>query len=379
MSLAASPDHAADVLIIGGGPAGSACAISLRRRGVKRVILVDRSARAPFVVGESAAPNIGAQLVQLGLTENLERLGHIPYAGNISSWGGPEPLVDHFARRGLGHGFHLDRAAFDAWLRASAESAGAHLLSPAELLGVEPLDRGWLVRIRNEGTTVTIAAAVVVDATGRKAALVGRLGVRRKQLDRLVALAMLAQPKPGMFPKGFSLIEPVADGWWYAAELPSGRVILTLMTDADLVHAGNLRDPRMYQQALAGTSHVGAVVELLEERFVVGSFSAASQYAEQAIGPGWLAVGDAQLALDPLTSSGITGALDDAMAAAETIAVWFGSTNGAEAIEAARVYARRPAATLQRYLVERRAWYEQERRWSERSFWKRRRSLGEAV
>lgn len=374
MSHGALPSLAADVLILGGGPAGSATALALLRRGIERVIVCDRPSRSPFAIGESASPGVGKALIRLGLSDDLASLGHLPYHANISLWGGPEPAIDDFLRRAEGHGFHLDRAAFDAWLRASAAQAGATLLSPAELVGIERLERGFRVELRHEGEPCIATAAIVVDATGRKAAVLRRLGVRRRQLDRLVALAVLAEPHPGadLSLRGTSLIEPFADGWWYAAGLPSGRVILTLMTDSDLGREGNLRDPDSYARALEATTIVQRAAALPREGFAVASFSAASQFAENAIGPGFLAVGDALCAFDPLTSSGISGALDDALAAAETIAAWLRAKSGAEAMQAARVYAQRMAATLGRYVEERRLWYARERRWQERVFWRRR-------
>lgn len=368
--------HAVDVVILGGGPAGSATAIALRRHGIRHVLLVDRPARAPFAIGESVSPNICSLLARLGLTEDLGELGHLAYHGNLSLWGGAEAVVDDFLHRGRGHGWHLDRASFDEWLRVSAVSAGAELMRPAELVAVERTGAHWTVQLRCGDASVAVATGIVVDATGRKGALIRRLGVRRRQLDRLVALATLADPRRGPDPrpslKGLSWIEPVAEGWWYAAGLPSGRVILTLMTDSDLAQTRSLRDPQTYRRALAATSEVGGAVELSGEGFVVESFSAATQLAQRAVGPGWLAVGDALFAFDPLTSSGISGAISDALAAADTIVGWIGSTGAEEAIEAARQYARHADATLRRYLRERQVWYSRERRWADHPFWLRR-------
>ncbi|WP_247892025.1 FAD-dependent oxidoreductase [Azospirillum argentinense] len=84
---------AADVLIVGAGPAGSATALALRAAGVPRVVLVDRAAhgspeRAALRVGESATPNVGPLLARLGLPDDLGRLGHRPYHGNLSLWSG---------------------------------------------------------------------------------------------------------------------------------------------------------------------------------------------------------------------------------------------------------------------------------------------------
>ncbi len=366
----------ADVLVLGAGPAGSATALGLVRRGVPRVLLVDRPPRAPFAIGESAAPSVAPALAALGLPADLARLGHAPCHGNLSLWGGPEPVVEDFLRRGVGHGYHLDRAAFDAWLRAAAVAGGAALVSPAELEGVERAPRGFHVTLRHAGRTLSARATVLVDATGRKAALARRLGARRRHLDRMVALAVQVAPSPGGGSlDGLSLVESVAEGWWYAAGLPSGQVMLALMTDDDLAREGDLRTPAAYRRALEATARVrGAVALPGDDGLVIASFSAASQYVDRALGAGWLSVGDALLGLDPLTSSGIAGALDDARAAVDTIVGWRCAPDGAAAALVARRYAARAEATLRRFLAERHAVYGRERRWADQPFWARRRA-----
>lgn len=366
-----------DVLVVGAGPAGSATAIALRRRGVPSVLVLDKPARAPFAIGESAAPGVGPLLARLGLPDRLEPLGHLPYHGNVSLWGGPEPVVDDFLRRGTGSGWHLDRAAFDAWLRDAAVQAGAELWRPAELGSVERSGRRFRVEVWQDGRARLVEASLLVDASGRKATLARRMGARVRRLDRLIAVASLFDPASDKRIAGFSLgslsmVEPFADGWWYAAALPSGRVIVTAMTDDDLARTTKLRDPATYWEAIQATSLLRGAARPPAGEWSTAMISAASQYVDRALGLGWIAVGDSLIAFDPLTSSGIAGALDDAHAAADTVMAWFGARDGSEAAEAARVYVRRAESTLRRYVNERRALYGSEKRWADRPFWQRR-------
>ncbi|AWJ86496.1 hypothetical protein TSH58p_23725 (plasmid) [Azospirillum sp. TSH58] len=375
---------AADVLIVGAGPAGSATALALRAAGVPRVVLVDRAAhgspeRAALRVGESATPNVGPLLARLGLPDDLGRLGHRPYHGNLSLWSGDGETADDFLRRASGHGWHLDRARFDRWMREAAVERGARLLAPATLAGVERRpEGGWTVGLRDADGRRSVTARVVVDAGGRRAPLATALGARRRRLDRLIALAIEAAPAAGPAGGGFhgrSFVEAAEIGWWYAAVLPGGRAIVTLMTDDDIARAGGLAGADAFRSAWAATARLRDLVPPPEDGPGAGTapavFSAASQHVDRAVGAGWIAVGDALIGFDPLTSSGIAGALDDALAAADTILRWF-SGDGTAARDAAIGYARRAEDTLRRYLAERTRHYTAGGRWPDAPFWSRR-------
>ncbi len=355
-----SPDLAVDVLILGAGPAGAAVSLGLLAAGVQRVLLADKPIARPFAVGESATPDVPVLLAKLGLERDLGRLGHRPYHGNLSLWGGA-PVMDHFLFRGRGHGWHLDRAAFDAWLQSEAVARGVRLVCPASLSAIAPEPDGWLVRLTNLGT---VFARVVVDATGRRAALATRLGAHRRRLDSLVALAARAAPAEGF--TGLSLVEPFADGWWYAAPLPDGQAVVTLMTDRDIARERGFQNPATYLRAWQSSEALAVHVPPVEPS-MIAVFAAHTAFLDQAAGSRWIAVGDALIAFDPLTSSGIAGALDDALAAVPVIQAQLAGQVGP-----ARAYARRAESTLRRYLAERQQRYAAEPRWHERAFWARR-------
>ena len=360
-----------DVVILGGGPAGAALALALRRAGVARVALLHRRAGGAFCIGESVAPGIAPLLRRLGLPDDLERCGHSPYHGNRSLWGGVT-AVDDFLHRGLGHGWHLDRAKFDAWLRDAAAASGARLITPARLEAITRGRNGWHLSIRQNGRTIDHSATIMVDASGRRAALGAFLGVTRRRCDMLVAIAtVVPDAAPGL--GTLSLIEAVPEGWWYAAALPSGAALVSLMTDHDLARSGGgLRCPEAFSAAWAATHELARRVPPTKMAGNISIFPAHTQFVEHAAGPGWLSIGDALLALDPLTSSGITGAMEDACAAAETICSWLGSTRAGDRSVAAAAHARRATHTLRRYMAERHRLYAAECRWADRPFWQRR-------
>lgn len=358
------------MLIVGGGPAGAALAIALRRAGVDGVTLLDRPPGGTFRIGESVAPGIAPLLRGLGLPDDLAALGHVPYHGNRSRWG-DVLAVDDFLHRGMGHGWHLDRAAFDAWLRDAAVAAGARLATPARVDAVARRHDGWTLRIRLGDRAVAHTATIIVDASGRRAAMAARLGVARQRQDALVALATIV-PGAGQGLGALSLIEAAPDGWWYAAALPDGAAMVSLMTDHDIARTSGLRDPGIFRAAWAATRDLAHAVPPPATAGRVSIFPAHTQVSLSAAGPGWLSIGDALLALDPLSAAGITGAMEDSCAAADTIRTWLGSPHASARAAAASAHAQRATHTLRRYLAERHRLYAAERRWADRPFWRRR-------
>ncbi len=364
---------AIDVLILGAGPAGAALALALKRAGVASVLLIDRPAGWPFRMGESAAPGLNSLLRRLGLDDRLEDRGHRPCHGNLNLWGGPTPVLEEFASRADGPGWALDRAAFDAWLRAEAVARGAALVSHARLAGVVRYGEGWRANIRTRERNLEVRSRWIVDASGRPAAFARRSGARLHRFDRLVALAARAEPTESRGFDGFSVVEAVEIGWWYAARLPGGKSAVALMTDMDLAREADLHSPDGFRRAWASTTEIGRFASPPDQAVQPVLFAAGTQFIDRAIGPGWLALGDALIALDPLSASGVTGALEDAIAAADAIVRLLGlESRGGEARDLRSAYCARANATLTRYLVGRRSIYRREKRWENGRFWQRR-------
>jgi flavin-dependent dehydrogenase len=383
-----------DVLILGAGPAGAALAIALCRAGVEKPLLVDRAnfdrrgfdcasrQQVSFRIGESAAPGIGGLLRRLGLDDDLARRGHLPCLGTMSRWGGEAPVLKDFMIGGEGPGWHLDRSRFDAWLRAEAISAGALLRAPARLVALERRGDRWRVEIRAGEAVLALEPRWIVDATGRPAAFARRVGARLMRIDRLIAIAATTDAPGSGDPDeagftGFSRIEATAEGWWYAARLPDGRRLAMLMTDADLARAGGLTSTAGFRAAWAAAG-IARFAPPPRRAVPPAVLDAGSRFIDRAAAPGWLALGDALIALDPLTSAGLTGALEDASAAAAALArllMLAGGDRPGEARDIRAAYAARADGTLRRYLAERADLHGREGRWPESRFWQRRRPL----
>ncbi len=214
-----------------------------------------------------------------------------------------------------------------------------------------------------------LAARFLVDASGRGAALAHCLGARRRVLDRLIAIWCLF-PAAAEDEGGVTLIEAFADGWWYSVRLPEGRRIAVLLTDADVGAARTARSRQGFADLLADTLHVRASVGGLPPCGAPAVTVASSSCLDPLQGEGWLAVGDAALTFDPLSSQGILTALYSAEKAAAAVEQALAGQP-----EALPAYGLMLRGIFADYGLSYRRIYQLETRWTDRPFW-RRRALG---
>src|SRR5260370_12826946 len=136
-----------DVLGVGSGPAGAPAALNLAP--THDVLLIDfrqfTDSASNVPVGESLPPAARRLLTDMGLFESFLEQGHVPCYGNRSVWGGAHPIETDFLRDPDGHGWHLDRNRFDAWLRWAAVNRGATLHAPARLKAIARQTGLWNV------------------------------------------------------------------------------------------------------------------------------------------------------------------------------------------------------------------------------------------
>src|SRR6185503_6087099 len=117
-----------DVAVLGGGPAGSATALALKRRDAGlRVALFEKTDYSALRVGETLPPPAQRLLTELGVWDAFLRNDPLASYGTRAAWGSAE-LYDHeFIFSPYGRGWHLDRRRFDAWMAGEAERAGVEV------------------------------------------------------------------------------------------------------------------------------------------------------------------------------------------------------------------------------------------------------------
>lgn len=353
-------------VVAGGGPAGSTAALALARSG-RRVLLV--GAPSPTAAVGEALPPVGRALLgELGVLPGFLRQGHAPSHGNASAWGSADLATHDFLFGIHGHGWHLDRARFDAGLRDAARDAGAELAVPARVTRVERAGDAWIVRVEAAGEGPReVACGWLIDATGRSAALARRHGGERVRHDRLVAVHARFRPLDGGDRDGRTLVEAAPDGWWYTARLPSGERVAAFQTDANRVDRRELLTSAGLAAALACTTHLRAALAGYAPASLPRGADAGSARLASPAGEGWIAAGDAAISFDPLSSHGILNALHTGSLAGRTVHAHLAGDP-----RAIPEYARHLDAIYASYLRHLRDYYAMERRWPDHPFWARR-------
>ncbi|MFE4971361.1 NAD(P)/FAD-dependent oxidoreductase [Kitasatospora sp. NPDC056651] len=355
-----------DAVIAGGGPAGAAAAITLARAG--RSVLLADAHTGPPKTSESLVPAARMLLHDLGIDPRELDRGHRPCHGVLSAWGSPHPQQVHFINDPHGHGWHLDRPAFDHLLRSHALARGA-LVAERTTVGrpARLPDGDWQVTLTATGARRTVRCRWLIDATGRRARIAVHCGAVRHRYDRLVAVHLRLAPDP-RDGENRSLVESAPDGWWYTAPChPTGRLV-AYFTDSDLTPPA-LTTPEVFLDRLATAPHLAARAKGRPPHpgDVPRRCAAHTARLEPAAGEGWIAVGDAATAYDPVSSQGVLSALYTGKCAAEAVDAHLNGEHDATGRYTAQLH-----TTFDSYLAGHRAVHSWEERWSTHPFWQRR-------
>ena len=192
-----------DVAIIGGGPAGAATAAYLARAGLNCIVLEKERFPRPHV-GESLVPSTTRVFKELGFLEEMERAG-FPHKYGAAWTSDSQFVYEHtfegydYNFDGLGpyaevdvrfeerkqegidqdYSYHVDRGKFDHLLLQHAEKSGAIVLREAAVYDIDFSEQPLVtVRYRKDGQAHSLRVRMVVDASGRRAFLGNKFGVR---------------------------------------------------------------------------------------------------------------------------------------------------------------------------------------------------------
>src|SRR6266567_4437919 len=214
--------------VIGAGPAGLAAASRLVDDG-RAVLILDRATARSRWGGVTFTGAIRGPLSELGCWEAFVRAGHVAGYERQCAWGG-EPRAENALFQPEGPLWHVDRDRFDADLRCAVHKRGAAFETYRKLESVRLENGCWCVEL---GCGRVVEARYLVDATGRQRTLSRRLGARIESHDRLVGLTARVARNQATAEVRSMLLQATPFGWWYAAPIPNGHV-LVLFTDADL-------------------------------------------------------------------------------------------------------------------------------------------------
>ncbi len=164
-----------------------------------------------------------------------------------------------------------------------------------------------------------------------------------------------------------TLVEAGDQGWWYSAVLPDCRLVAAHMTDADLHARGAMHSTSCWLQELNRTVHTRHRRQALNLESGPLVLAANSSRIDRFHGPGWLALGDAAIAFDPISGQGVFRALESGMRGADAVSAWLkGEPDWLE------TFSGMLDDVFRHYLLLRHAFYCRERRWPDSVFWRRR-------
>ena len=316
-----------DVVVIGGGPAGSTAAALLARRGY-RVIALEKAHHPRFHIGESLLPMNLPLFERLGVLEKVRALGVFKRGADFEA--DNECGYNTFAfDRALGdsppHAYQVWRQDFDRMLYEHARECGADAREGHEATSLAqrgPRDSCLEVRT-DDGREYRIEARYVVDASGRDTFVAAKRRLRRKntlhQSAAIFGHFRGADARPGEDAGNISMYR-FEHGWMWMIPLPEGVMSVGAVCWPDYLKQ---RKGRTVEFLLETLQRNPALWQRMKSARLIGNeVRVTGNYSYDSArmgGPGWVLVGDAFAFIDPVFSSGVYLAMNGSEQAAHMV------------------------------------------------------------
>jgi len=319
-----------DVVVVGGGPAGSTAATFLARQGL-RVAVFEQEAFPRFHVGESLLPANLPIFDRLGCHHALQQIGLMEKRGVT--------IYDEYENRGSvtvafprmpfqpDSSYQVVRAPFDDFLLQHASASGANVYRQQTVTYVrhDP-DRVVLQVTSAQGETREVRARVLVDASGRSTFLGTHFG-RREPLPDLGKVSLFAHfrnmQRDPTIPEGNARIYLVPQGWLWWFSFADGTDSIGCVLHARVVKARQGSIEALFDEVLATSPHITAGLVHAQRVTPVQPIANFSYRITPCVGDRYLAIGDAAGFIDPIFSTGVFLAMRSAELAADAIVLAF--------------------------------------------------------
>jgi flavin-dependent dehydrogenase len=313
-----------DVVIAGGGPAGSTAGLILARQGFS-VCIFEKDRHPRHHIGESILPRNTPLLRELGLEDKVKRLPHVPKFGAEFGIGNDFNTRGFTFVDGLIPGFpvfNIERCHFDKMLLDEACAAGAEVFEETPVKEVRFLARG---EVRLATRDREVRGRVLIDASGQ-GTLIGRhLKTRRGFAEPALQKVAYYEHFEGVERSkgewdGHPLIMMCEEGWFWLIGLNETKTSVGFVTHPHTVRKLNVPPKRLLAWAVARCPVVRHRMRNAtgpNDNIILSDFSyRCKPYA----GDGYFLVGDAAAFIDPIFSAGVTLAMMGSQQAAKSVA-----------------------------------------------------------
>ncbi len=300
-----------DVAIIGGGPAGSTAAALLARAG-RRVIVFEREKFPRFHIGESLLPFSMKAFTRLGLHEKFLRAGFMKKFGGEILGACSEPGTKFYFKDGYrsqtDHAYQVTRGDFDKLLLDHAAECGAEIHEDTSVDRVEFSNDDVELAIGFNGSSHSIRARYIIDASGRTSFL-GRQFKIKKTYNHLQKLSIFAHYDGVWRAEGIdgtlTVLLRAIDRWFWLIPLSAERTSVGVVLDSEIFRKSRLSAEAFLEQTLAEQPIIAKRMtnaRRVSQVYVEADFSYRSASLH---GDRWLLAGDAAGFIDPIFSSGV--------------------------------------------------------------------------
>lgn len=316
-----------DVLVIGGGPAGSTVAPMLAEKGYK-VVLIEKARHPRFHIGESLLPANLPIFKLLGVADDVAAIGMVKNAAEFNSPWHAHQQRFYFADawdKSLPSAYQVRRSEFDDVLLKNATKKGVEVYQECKVKNVN-LEAGEKILIdveKNDGSVANWTARFVVDASGRDTFLANKLQIKHrnpKHNSSSVYAHFSGATRNEGADEGNIAIFWFEHGWFWFIPLADGTTSIGMVTWPYFMKA---KGDRSLDQFLLDGIKLCPLLEnkLLNSKMVssaeaTGNFSYVS---ERCYGRNYLLLGDAFAFIDPVFSSGVLLAMNSGVIGAETV------------------------------------------------------------